>query len=283
MPRSRSVLSFALLALALLALVAPGARARPGPTAPRPLTRALPAPEPCPGCWEPKLRTSWQWQLQYRVDTTVDVRMFDIDGFDATKALVSTLHAKGSKVVCYVSAGSWENWRPDRDRFPKRVLGRSNGWPGEKWLDIRRIDLLGPIVRARLDMCARKGFDGVEFDNVDGYRNATGFPLTGAQQLRYNVFLANQAHRRGLSAFLKNDLDQVKALLPYFDAALNEQCHQYAECARLMPFVNAGKPVFGVEYTLGTSAFCPKANARNLNFLKKKWALGAWRVPCRGA
>ena len=109
----------------------------------------------------------------------------------AAAASSSDLHADGSAVVCYISAGSWERWRPDADRFPERVLGRSNGWPGERWLDIRRRGVLRPIMEARLDMCARKGFDAVEFDNVDGYANRTGFPLTGADQLRYNVFLAN--------------------------------------------------------------------------------------------
>ena len=93
---------------------------------------------------------------------------------------------------------------------PSSVLGKSNGWPGERWLDIRDLATLGPIMQARLDRCARKGFDAVEFDNVDGYQNRTGFPLSGKDQLRYNVFLANQAHTRGMSAFLKNDIDQVR-------------------------------------------------------------------------
>jgi hypothetical protein len=93
-------------------------------------TRALPAPVPCPTCWAPALRTSWQWQLQYKVDTSVAVDMYDIDGFDATKALVDTLHADGRRVVCYIDVGSWENWRPDAGDFPASVLGRSDGWPG---------------------------------------------------------------------------------------------------------------------------------------------------------
>ena len=133
----------------------------------------------------------------------------------------------------------------------------------------------------RLDICARKGFDGVEFDNVDGYANDTGFPLSGSDQLRYNVFLANAAHRRNLTTLLKNDLGQIRALLPYFDAALNEQCHQYEECGRLDAFVGAGKAVFGVEYRLGAAEFCPAANVHDFNFLRKRFALGAWRVACR--
>jgi hypothetical protein len=241
----------------------------------------LPDPVACDGCYAPDLQTSWQWQLQGSVDTSVDVQMYDIDGFEARANLVTQLHDDGRKVVCYLSAGSWENFRLDAADFPDSVLGRSNGWPGERWLDIRKLRVLRPIMQARLDMCQAKGFDAVEFDNVDGYQNNTGFPLTGAEQLRYDVFLANQAHLRGMSAVLKNDLGQVRTLLPYFDFALNEQCFQYHECDKLTPFVDAGKAVFGVEYHLDSADFCPDANTMNFNFLKKKLSLRAWRVACR--
>ena len=88
------------------------------------------------------------------------------------------------------------------------------------------------------------------------------------------MFLANQAHRRGLSAVLKNDLGQIKALLPYFDFALNEQCHQYDECGRLRPFVNAGKAVFGVEYKLDKPRVLPRRERRELQ-LPEEEALAA--------
>jgi hypothetical protein len=245
----------------------------------------VPDPVACGGCWHPALRVSWQWQLQDppKVHALLDVKMYDVDGFEASKKLVTAMHTRGIKAVCYISAGSWERYRPDAGDFPASVLGKSNGWPGEKWLDIRKRKVLGPIMRARMDMCRRKGFDAIEFDNVDGYQNATGFPLTGADQRRYNVFLANGAHARGLSAFLKNDVGQVGKLLPYFDAALDEQCFQYSECSALRRFVKVGKPVFHVEYKLNRSQFCARANARNFNSLKKRLALDAWRRPCRGA
>ena len=243
---------------------------------------ALPDPIPCDGCWMPELRTSWQWQLQGPIDTSVDVDMYDVDAFDVSARLVERLHQDGRAVVCYVSAGSWEEWRPDAGRFPDEVLGRElDGWPGERWLDIRRIRLLGPIMEARMDRCARKGFDGIEFDNVDGYANRTGFPLTSRNQLRYNIWLANQAHRRGLSVALKNDLGQIRQLLPYFDYALNEECFTYDECDLLTAFVDAGKAVFGVEYDLDPGDFCPEANRLDFNFLKKELSLDASRVACR--
>jgi hypothetical protein len=273
--RMRRVLVPAMALVLLVGAFAPFAAASAKPTP------SLKASEPCPGCWHPALRTSWQWQLQWKVDTSVEAHMYDIDAFDNTKALVDSLHADGRKVVCYISAGTWENWRPDAGDFPQRVLGAKNGWPGERWLDIRKLSVLRPIMRARVRMCAQKGFDGIEFDNVDAYSNRSGFPLTAADQLRYNVFLANTGHKLGLSTALKNDVEQVKRLLPYFDFTLNEQCFQYHECDALQPFLDAGKPVFNVEYKLDISQFCPQANAMNFNSLKKKLSLGAWRIPCR--
>lgn len=232
--------------------------------------------------WVPPLNTSWQWQLTGIVNQSFDVDMYDIDMFNNGASVVASLHAKGRKVIGYISAGSWEKWRPDADEFPEEVLGKPlEGWPGERWLDIRRIDILGPIMTARMDLCKEKGFDGIEPDNIDGYVNDTGFPLTYKDQINYNIFLANEAHARGLSIGLKNDLDQVEDLLPYFDWALNEQCFQYEECNALMPFINAGKAVFQVEYFLKLRSFCSSANRLNFNSIKKRLRLDAWRRSCR--
>ena len=70
-------------------------------------------------------------------------------------------------------------------------------------------------------------------------------------------------------------------LEPHFDWALNEQCVQYEECERLLPFVAAGKAVFGVEYTADPVRFCPRVNALDFDWLGKDLDLGARRVPCR--
>jgi hypothetical protein len=231
--------------------------------------------------WRPTPHTTWQWQLSGRLDLSVRARMFDIDLFDTAPSVVARLHARGRRVVCYVSAGSFERGRPDAASFPAAVLGRSlEGYPDERWLDIRRLDVLGPIMQRRLDLCRRKGFDGVEADNVDGYTNPTGFPLTGADQLAYNRFLAAAAHARGLSIGLKNDLDQVRALEPSFDWALDEQCFQYDECDRLLPFVRARKAVFTVEYALPASRFCARARRLGFMSMRKRLRLDAWRRPC---
>ncbi len=246
-----------------------------------------PSPSPSPtsppqsGIWKPALNTSWQWQLTGTIDQTVDAQMFDIDGFDQSAATVASLKSKGKRVVCYFSAGSWEDWRPDAAQFPAAVKGSSNGWPGERWLDIRNLSALKPIMDARIKMCKDKGFDAVEPDNIDGYTNNTGFPLTAANQIAYNKYLADAAHAQGMSIALKNDIDQVSQLLPYYDFAINEQCFQYGECNTLLPFIAAGKAVFNVEYSLNTTQFCPQANSMNFNSLKKDLNLSATRTACR--
>jgi len=232
--------------------------------------------------------TSWQWQLtDLPVDSSFEVDVYDIDLFDNDASTVAALHAQGYKLICYISAGSWEDWRPDADRFPASVLGEDyEGWPGERWLDIRQIDLLAPIMRARLDQCASKGFDGIEPDNMDGYANDTGFPLTYQDQLDYNIWLAQEAHARGLSIGLKNDDEQVDDLLPYFDWALTEDCFAEEWCDAMAPFVAAGKAVFAAEYTdeFSVSDFldqaCPQADVLGFSALLKDRDLDAWRRAC---
>jgi Glycoside-hydrolase family GH114 len=252
--------------------------------APRPPAAPAPGAAPAPstgGIWRPGPHTTWQWQLTTPVDLSVSAGMFDIDLFDNGADVVSALHASGRRAVCYLSAGTYEPNRPDSGTFPADVLGDTvAGWPNERWLDIRRLDVLGPIMEKRLDLCHAKGFDGVEPDNVDGYSNGSGFALTAADQLAYNRFLVQAAHARGLSIGLKNDLGQAAELQPDYDWALNEECFQTGECDLLRPFAAAGKAVFNVEYALDTSAFCPQAQALGFMAMRKSLSLDASRTPC---
>ena len=227
--------------------------------------------------------TSWQIQFSGALDTSVDVDLYDIDLFETPVETIAALQQSGRVVICYFSAGSWESYRPDMGDFPPAVKGNALSPPfqDELWLDVRRIDILGPIMARRMDLARSKGCDGVDPDNVDGYTNDTGFPLSYADQLAYNTWIANAAHARGLSVGLKNDLEQVQDLVNVFDWALNEQCFEFDECALLTPFISAGKAVFGIEYTSDTSAFCPAANAMNFDTLKKNITLDAFRESCR--
>jgi endo-alpha-1,4-polygalactosaminidase (GH114 family) len=253
----------------------------------------LPGLVPCESCWYPPVQESWQIQLSSTPAAPfLHVRMIEVDGFGTPASTVAALHRSmpGRGVVCYIDAGTWENWRPDAGEFPKYLLGLKDGsWPGERWLDIARFNgVLAAIMRARAEMCKNKGFNAVDFDNVDAYANDTGFHLTAGNQLAYDVFLANTAHSLGLSVGLKNDIEQIPELLPYFDFAVDEQCFRYADCLTsqnggmygLNEFVAAGKAVFDIEYQIKPSQFCPAATRDRINALVKQLSLGAWRVAC---
>ena len=250
----------------------------PVPT-PAPTAAPTPVPPPPAGSWP--LVMSWQWQLTTPVDQSLNVAMYDIDLFDNSASVVSALHAAGRRVICYMEVGAWENYRPDAAAFPASILGSTmGGYPNERYVDIRS-PLLRPIIEARLDMCRAKGFDGIEPDIDDSYTENTGFPLTRQDQITFNTWLAGAAHARGLKIMLKNGPGIAAALAPVFDMALNEQCFQYTECGGYSAFINLGKPVFQVEYSLATSAFCSEANTLNFNALKKRTSLDAYRVACR--
>ena len=234
--------------------------------------------------WRPTVGLAWQWQIgNLDIDTSIEADVYDIDLY-VDQSIIDELHAKGHKVICYISVGSWEDWRPDKDQFPPEVLGNDyDGWPGEKWLDIREIDKLAPIMRARLDLCKSKGFDAVEPDNMEIHTNDTGFPLTYDDQLRFALWLADEAHQRGLAIGIKNASDQVKDLVDHFDFAITEDAFFYDWAEDMKPFITAGKPVFAAEYTdLGGDfeSFCRKSKELKFSIILKNRNLDAWIQTC---
>lgn len=248
------------------------------------------------GSWwqpSPEDNLTWQWQINGTLDTSLDVDMYDVDLFDTSAATIAALQANGRIVTCYFSAGTYEGWREDwRTHFPfiegenysgdaAPFAGNMADWD-ERWLDIRRMDLLEGIMSARMDLAVEKGCDAVEPDNMDAYTNSdeTLLDLTAQDQLDYNRWIASLAHSRGLSVGLKNDVEQVAELAADFDWALNEQCFQYQECDVYEAFTSAGKAVFGVEYSGNPANFCPQAQAMGLSWLKKRLSLNAWRIGC---
>lgn len=126
--------------------------------------------------WKPSADTSFSIILSVSpaiVDTPA--KAVDLDLFDTGRGTIHDLKKKGKRAICYMSAGSWENWRPDKNDFPSEVIGKPyDGWPGERWLDISNIAALAPVMRKRLDLCKAKGFDAVDPDNIDAYQAKTG-------------------------------------------------------------------------------------------------------------
>jgi len=198
--------------------------------------------------YRPAVDVAAQVQLQGTPNIGYDVELYVLDLFDTDSAVIDALHADGRRMICYFSAGTFENWRDDAGRFTATDKGRRLGnWPGERWLDVRSLNVRA-IMADRLDLAVQRGCDGVDPDNVNGYSNRTGLPLTYQDQIDYNTWLADQAHQRGLAISLKNDLGQIDDLVAHFDFAINESCHEWDECELLMPFIEAGKPVVHLNY-----------------------------------
>jgi hypothetical protein len=262
----------------LIVAAASGAHAQPSTAAAAPL-------------WRPTLADTWDVRLAGAPDASLAVSVHDTDLDDTSAAAIAALRAAGRRVVCYFSAGSAEQWRADFAQFQPADLGKPlSGWPGEFWIDTRSANVR-QIMRARLDLARDKGCDGVDPDNVDGYANPTGLPLSPATQLDYNRFLAAEAHARGLAVGLKNDVEQLAELAPDFDFAINEQCNEYRECAGYAPaFVAQGKPVVNIEYrrayvknTRGArDKLCADMKALGVYTLVMSINLdGSIRIPCQ--
>ena len=231
--------------------------------------------------YKPKPGASWQWQLSEEINTSYDVDMYDIDLVETPQSVIDELHSKGEKVICYFSAGSWEEFRDDANDFPEEVLGETlEGWADEKWLDVSNYQKFSDIMEARLDLAVEKNCDGVEPDNMDGYSNDNGFDLSYEDQVVYSKWIADESHKRNLSVGLKNGLEQVEDVIDYFDFAVNEQCFEYEECEELLPFIEEEKAVFGVEYELETSEFCEEANEMLFSWLKMDYDLNGGRISC---
>jgi hypothetical protein len=231
--------------------------------------------------YKPLPQTSWQWQLSGDINTKYDVEVYDVDLVETPQSVIDQLHKRDIKVICYFSAGSWEEFRDDATQFPESVVGKQlDNYDDERWLDISRFELFSDIIKQRLDLAVTKNCDAIEPDNVDGYTQYTGFDNTYDDQLTYNKWLAKEAHKRGLSIGLKNDLEQVRDLVDYFDFAVNEQCFQYNECELLLPFIKQNKAVFGVEYKLNPTEFCEKAKSMNFSWLKMEYELDGGRIGC---
>ncbi|MCO1394971.1 endo alpha-1,4 polygalactosaminidase [Burkholderia cenocepacia] len=251
---------------------------------------AVAAPARAASHWTSAVGDTWQWQLKGKLNTSYNVAIYDIDLFDTDVATIAALKQAGRKVVCYFSAGSSENWRPDFSKFKASDQGNKlDDWEGERWLDIRSSNVR-EIMTARLDRAVAKGCDGVEPDNVDGYANDTGFPLQDTDQYAFNVFIANEAHKRNLAVGLKNDVDQLVALEPSFDFAVNEECNEQKECDGYTVFTSKSKPVLNAEYagkyrtSSGQRTLCNAARALNMRTLVLAKKLDdSYRFSCDGA
>eukprot|EP00122_Pirum_gemmata_P015274 Pgem_evm1s14274 len=211
------------------------------------------------------------WGQDCSKDSTNDIKVVDVDMFDASNKTIQELKKTGHIVVCYISAGTVENWRPDVKADPaawNAIKGENMAdWNGETWIDITKFDQIKPLMQNRWNLAKAKGCDAIEADNIDCYNNKCVKNKTSKDlksfQLTYNKWQTEISHKLGMSIGMKNCLGLVADLVEHYDFAVNEQCIQYNECQNLEPFYKAGKSIFGAEYSGGKSSVCSS------NFISK--------------
>lgn len=218
-----------------------------------------------------KFATGTKWQIQFNgeLQDTSTAKVFDVDLFDSDENQLKLMKKQGKKIICYFSAGTYENWRPDAKDFPEAVRGQKlKDWEGESWLNIRDLEVKN-IMSKRIAMAKNKGCDAIDPDNVDGYTHQNGFELTEADQLKYNKFLAEAAHDKKLLIGLKNNLRQVSDLVDFFDFAINESCAEFKECHLLKPFALKRKPILAISYQAKSKALCKEARKMHMDIIFK--------------
>ncbi len=250
-------------------------------------TAKPPALQPAtPSLWRPKVGATFDWLEDSSLENLPASRrdIYIVDAFDVTAATIASLHKQGARVICYVNVGAWEDWRSDKNNFPESILGNDyEGWEGERWFDSTS-PALKPLIQKRFDLAKQKGCDSIDADNMNSYEHATGFSITANDQIAYNIWLASEAHKRGMSIGLKNSAELMKRLLPSFDWALIEDCADQGWCADFRPFTAAGKAVFQVEYTdtgVSTATFCAEAKKNRFSAVLKHRNLDAWAEYCQ--
>ena len=97
---------------------------------------------------------------------TPNAAVWDIDLWDNDIATMSALKAMGKIVVCYFSAGTYEDWRSDASQFVSQDLGLGLAlWPGERWLNISS-PRVRAIMTSRIQLAKSKGCDAIDPDNT---------------------------------------------------------------------------------------------------------------------
>jgi len=195
---------------------------------------------------------SWDWQIGrttplQRTGTGARnaVDIYDVDGFLTTRAEVTAIRTRWQastlahpRAVCYLDL-AWEDYRPDANPqapgtvFPAATLGHIYfGFPEERWVDLRQLGALEPMLRERVAMCARKGFDAVELDDIDSFDppSTTGFRLTPGDVQNFLAYAFNLIHQSGMTALWKNSPYLSWWGRQYADGAVVEECYPDHAC-----------------------------------------------------
>jgi hypothetical protein len=228
--------------------------------------------------------------------------VYDIDGIINPASTVTALHKLKDRVICYIEVGAAGDYYPAGTEHLKvtyyqqlkqaRDLGAAVPGYQERYLNINAASTVAIIKAMIRQQCSAKGFDAVEPDIDDSYSDATGFPITEADDIRYDLALGAYAHGLGLAWGQKNgDDDPVfsRALEPHTDFLLDEECNYFQTCGIVAPpYTRARKLVLDAEYTddwgSGVAAdlrrFCQADAASHIDGTLFTTALAGQRNPC---
>jgi hypothetical protein len=232
----------------------------------------------------PDIGAAWDWQLSGHFKPLSGIAVFDTDPDNVTKAQITGLKRAGIYTICYISVGTLENYRDDVADFPAHVVGKTYGdWPDEKFLDVRDLKTLLPLMKKRFKTCKSMGFDAIEPDNMDVFTNDSGFNIKAAQNVRYIKALAKMAHGMGLQIGQKNVPELTSKLIDTLDFVITEDCYVDHWCNQVGAYIKAGKPVFAAEYTdtrVNFKKACKATETQGFSLILKDRDLGAGGRRC---
>ena len=149
--------------------------------------------------------------------------------------------------ICYVNSFQSQSGV----EWPAEVVSATEDpeWPGEFAIDLStpaKRSLAAGAVEQMVQRCAEKGFDAVEFDNLDTFTRFDGLGFGRAEAVEYATTIVGLAHMRGLAVGQKNTVELLGEPIG-FDFAVVEECGEYDECGEFTAAY--GERVFAIEYT----------------------------------
>lgn len=232
-----------------------------------------------------KVGDRWDWQLSGPVDLDRDVEMLGLDPDLVTREQLEALRAQGIDTVCHVNVGTLVQGSPEGNALPAATIGNTHeDDPQERYLDIRRVHYLVPVITKRFVACKDQGFTAIEPDNLDVHVKDSGFPISQADAIRYATTLAHVAHGLGLRIAQKNAPDLTGALQPHFDMAISDGCFEKGICEHFAAYPKANKPAFNAEYTDTDIEFgkaCAEGARLNINMIRKDRTVSAPVITCQ--
>lgn len=185
------------------------------------------------------------WSIQYEKKIVPRGKDFHVvDLFEVSDAELALLRSQGTKTIAYFSS-QFEDWRDDITGFPAADIGKNlDNWDGERWINPYS-EPIRKIMIERIKLAKKRGFYGIDVDNVDFYHFETGFDNSKKASLEYIRFFIAEAKKYDLKFSLKNATDLAYQLRDEVDFYQNEEGIEYNE---LHKYIGVGKPVFNIEY-----------------------------------